>query len=35
MGKVFPEGVRASLQLTDGETTSNGVLIAVYEPAGS
>jgi dihydrofolate reductase len=31
--RMFPEGVHASLRLTDSATTSNGVVIATYEPA--
>jgi dihydrofolate reductase len=30
--RLFPEGVRASLGLTDSITTTKGVLIATYEP---
>lgn len=30
--RLFPEGVLASLQLTDSVTTTKGVLIATYEP---
>jgi dihydrofolate reductase len=30
--RLFPEGVHASLRLTDSMTTTNGVLIATYEP---
>jgi dihydrofolate reductase len=33
--RMFPEGVHASLRLTDSATTSKGVVIATYEPAGS
>jgi dihydrofolate reductase len=33
--RLFPEGVHASLRLTDSATTSKGVVIATYEPAGS
>ncbi len=32
--RLFPEGVYASLRLTDSATTSKGVVIATYEPAG-
>jgi dihydrofolate reductase len=31
--RMFPEGVHASLRLTDNATTSKGVVIAIYEPA--
>jgi dihydrofolate reductase len=31
--RMFPEGVHASLRLTDSATTSKGVVIATYEPA--
>ena len=31
--RLFPEGVHASLRLTDSVTTATGVLIATYEPA--
>jgi dihydrofolate reductase len=31
--RLFPEGARASLRLTDSITTTTGVLIATYEPA--
>jgi dihydrofolate reductase len=31
--RMFPEGVHASLRLTDSVTTSTGALIATYEPA--
>ena len=31
--RLFPEGVQASLRLTDCITSSKGVLIATYEPA--
>jgi dihydrofolate reductase len=31
--RLFPEGVHASLRLTDSTTTTKGVLIASYEPA--
>jgi dihydrofolate reductase len=31
--RLFPEGVQASLRLTDSVTTPTGVLIARYEPA--
>jgi dihydrofolate reductase len=31
--RLFPEGVHASLRLTDSITTTNGVLVATYEPA--
>jgi dihydrofolate reductase len=31
--RLFPEGVHASLRLTDGVTTAAGVVIATYEPA--
>jgi dihydrofolate reductase len=31
--RLFPEGVRASLRLTDSITTTKGVVIARYEPA--
>ena len=31
--RLFPEGVHASLRLTDSITTTKGVLIATYEPA--
>ena len=31
--RMFPEGVHASLRLIDSETTSKGVVIAIYEPA--
>lgn len=31
--RLFPEGVRASLRLTEGITTTKGVVIATYEPA--
>jgi dihydrofolate reductase len=31
--RMFPEGVHASLRLTDSATTSKGVMIATYEPA--
>jgi len=30
--RLFPEGVHASLRLTDSITTTTGVLIATYEP---
>ncbi len=30
--RLFPEGVRTSLQLTHSATTSKGVVIATYEP---
>jgi dihydrofolate reductase len=30
--RLFPEGVHASLRLTDSMTTTKGVLIATYEP---
>ena len=30
--RLFPEGVRASLRLTDSITTTKGVLIVVYQP---
>jgi dihydrofolate reductase len=32
--RLFEHGVNASLRLTDSVTTSKGVLIATYEPAG-
>jgi dihydrofolate reductase len=32
---MFPEGVHATLRLTDSATTSKGVVIATYELAGS
>jgi dihydrofolate reductase len=31
--RMFPEGVHASLRLTQSATTSTGVMIATYEPA--
>jgi len=31
--RLFPEGVRATLRLTDSVATSKGVLLATYEPA--
>jgi dihydrofolate reductase len=31
--RLFPEGVRATLRLTESVTTSKGVLLATYEPA--
>ena len=31
--RMFPDGVHASLRLTDSMTTSTGVVIATYEPA--
>jgi dihydrofolate reductase len=31
--RLFPDGVRVSLRLTDSITTTKGVLIATYEPA--
>ncbi len=31
--RLFPEGLRISLRLTDGITTTNGVLVATYESA--
>jgi dihydrofolate reductase len=31
--RMFPDGVRAPLRLTDSITTSKGVIIATYEPA--
>jgi dihydrofolate reductase len=31
--RLFPEGVRVPLRLTDSVTTATGVLIATYEPA--
>jgi dihydrofolate reductase len=31
--RLFPDGVHASLRLTDSITTTNGVLVATYEPA--
>ncbi len=31
--RMFPEGMHASLRLTDSTTTSTGVIIATYEPA--
>jgi dihydrofolate reductase len=31
--RLFPEGVHASLRLTDSITTTKGVLLATYEPA--
>jgi dihydrofolate reductase len=31
--RLFPEGVHASLRLTDSMTTTKGVLVATYEPA--
>jgi dihydrofolate reductase len=31
--RLFPEGVHASLRLTDSVTTAAGVVIATYEPA--
>lgn len=31
--RLFPEGVHASLRLTDSITTTKGVLVATYEPA--
>ena len=33
--RMFPDGVHASLRLVDIETTSKGVVTAVYEPANS
>ena len=33
--RMFPEGVHASLRLTDSDTTSRGVLIATYQPANN
>ena len=33
--RMFPEGVHRSLRLTDSMTTSKGVIIATYEPAGN
>jgi dihydrofolate reductase len=33
--RMFPEGVHASLRLTDSDTTSKGVLIATYQPANN
>ncbi|MGO9959776.1 MAG: dihydrofolate reductase family protein [Solirubrobacteraceae bacterium] len=33
--RMFPEGVHASLKLTDIATTSKGVVIATYEPASN
>jgi hypothetical protein len=30
---MFPEGVHASLRLTDSVTTAKGVMIAIYQPA--
>jgi dihydrofolate reductase len=30
--RLFPDGVQASLRLTDSTTTSKGVLITIYEP---
>jgi dihydrofolate reductase len=33
--RMFPEGVHASLLLTDSMTTSTGVIIATYEPDSS
>ena len=32
--RMFPVGKQASLRLVDGTTTTSGVLIATYEPAG-
>jgi dihydrofolate reductase len=32
--RLFPEGVHATLRLTESTTTSKGVLLAIYEPAG-
>jgi dihydrofolate reductase len=29
---LFPEGARASMRLIDSITTTNGVLIATYQP---
>jgi dihydrofolate reductase len=31
--RLFPEGVHASLRLTDSISTTKGVLLATYEPA--
>ena len=31
--RLFPEGTRVSLRLTDSVATAAGVLIATYEPA--
>jgi dihydrofolate reductase len=31
--RLFPDGVRMPLQLTNSVTTSTGVAIAIYEPA--
>jgi dihydrofolate reductase len=33
--RMFPKGVSAHLRLTDSMTTSKGVIIATYEPAGN
>jgi dihydrofolate reductase len=33
--RMFPKGVHASLRLTDSVTTSQGVVIATYRPAGN
>jgi dihydrofolate reductase len=33
--RMFPEGVHASLRLTDSATTSKDVVIATYEPASN
>ena len=30
--RLFPDGVRASLRLTDSTSTSKGVMITIYEP---
>jgi dihydrofolate reductase len=31
--RLFADGVRASLRLTDSVTTTKGVLLATYQPA--
>ena len=33
--RLFPEGVRATLRLTESVATSQGVLLATYEPERS
>jgi dihydrofolate reductase len=32
--RLFPEGVHAALRLVDSVTTTTGVIIATYRPAG-
>jgi dihydrofolate reductase len=33
--RMFPAGVHASLRLTDSMTTSNGAIIATYQPTST